>query len=69
MTIAVIKALLQLAKQVFLLVVEVDGRFQHYFAQQVAGGTAAYRLHAFAAQAEEFAGLGFRRDLQLHATI
>ena len=47
MTIAVIKALLQLAKQVFLLVVEVDGRFQHHFSQQVAGGAAANGLHAF----------------------
>ena len=47
--VAAIEALLQLAKQVFLLVVEVDGRFQHHFAQQVAGGATANGLHAFTA--------------------
>src|SRR5690606_13766376 len=48
---------------------EVDRRFHRHLAHQIAGTAATHRRHALATQAEQFAGLGSFRNLQLNATI
>ncbi len=64
---ASLERVLQLSHQLFLTGVEVDGRFHHYPAQQVAGAATAHAGHTLAAQAEQAAGLGFGGNLELHA--
>src|SRR5690606_24099935 len=55
----------QLVQQLALLVGQVHRRLDHHLAVKVAGGAAAYRLHALVAQAEDLAGLGFGGDADL----
>lgn len=57
----------ELFQQFFLLLGEIDGGFEVDGAIEVAGCAAAHRLHAFAFQAEGFAGLGFGGDGEHHA--
>ncbi len=57
---------IQLFQQFTLAAGQVDWRFQHHAANQVAGRRTTYRFYAFAAQTELFASLGFRRNLEAH---
>src|SRR5574343_1222499 len=60
---------LQFAQQFFLAVGQVDRRFDHDMAEQVAMSVAANPLDALAAQPEDSAGLGFGRDLDGGGTV
>src|SRR3546814_11931866 len=57
---------LEALQQLALLRGEVHRRLHHRLAVQVAGCAAAHRLDALVPQAEDLAGLGLRRDAQLH---
>src|SRR5690554_290862 len=61
--------LLKLSQQFFLPLGQVHWRFQHHPAHQVSRLTATHRGHPLAAQPEQFAGLGFRRNLKLDPSI
>ena len=63
------ETVLELAQQLLLILVELHRGLHHHLAQQVAGGAAAHRLDALAAQAEELAGLCLGRNLQFHPAI
>src|SRR5690606_35935731 len=56
-------------QQFALALGQIDRRLQHHPAQQITRLTAADRHHALATQAEQFAGLGPLRNLQLYPTI
>jgi cysteinyl-tRNA synthetase len=55
--------LLEFAQQLLLALGQMNRRFDNHVAEQVAMRVAAHALDAFAAQAEGFAGLRFRRNL------
>ncbi len=52
-----------------VVMIAVISGFHHHLAHQVAGAAAAHRGHALAAQAEQLAGLGAFRNLQLDPAI
>src|SRR5579859_2994031 len=52
----------ELLQQFALLRIELDRRFHHHAADQIADVAVAHVAHAFAAQAERLAGLRFGRD-------
>src|SRR5690606_1904175 len=60
---------LEFLEQAPLLGRQVDRRLDHDAAQQVARRVAAHRAHALAAQAEQLAGLGFGRHLDLRLAV
>src|SRR5690606_28253387 len=59
----------KLLEQLALTLGQVDRRFDRHAAHQVARSTAAHRRDALAAQAEQLAGLGAFRNLQLDPAI
>src|SRR5262245_49900583 len=66
--IAGMHGLVELAQQGLLLVGEIHRRFQHDAAEQIAGRSAAHRLHALLAQPEHAPGLGFGWHLEIDVT-
>ena len=58
-----LKGRLEIAQQFALLRRQVDRRFDHDAAKQIARRVAAHGLDALAAQAEEFSGLRLQRHL------
>src|SRR5690606_4336964 len=60
---------MKLGKQFLLALGQVYWRLYHYPTQQIAGHAPADRGHTLIAQAEQLAGLGFRRNLELDASV
>src|SRR5690606_24359848 len=64
-----INGLVQLAKQLFLLLRKADRRFHDDTGKQVAGTLVAHGYHALAAQAENLAGLRPGRNFERHMAV
>src|SRR5690606_24140221 len=60
---------LELAQELLLLAGQADRRLDLDAAQQVARRATAYRGNTLAAQAEQLAGLGFRRQLEHYLAV
>ena len=63
------QAFLELLKQLFLILRQVNRCFNDNPAQQIAGIATAHRCNAFAPQTEQFTGLGFGWNFQFYAAI
>ena len=63
------EGLVQLAQQIFLGLGQLDRGLDHHLAHQIPHLAGAHGLDALAPQAEQLAGLRFRRDLELDPAI